>query len=200
MASIDRATGNVKSYAALLESARTEDSKALAPRLLLVRHYLLTGNPTRALDIAMEAGTIEPKHPDVLNALGEAYSANGDKIGAAGTYAELANVIPLSPLAQYRLALAYLAKEDYRAALDPLKRALRLKADYLDAEVALALLEYRASRYDDLLRLAQDSATTSQASDRLHARGRRLDGATEVRRRETRTRRRSRGAKAMAWQ
>ena len=155
LASIDRATGNVKGYAALLESARTEDSKALAPRLLLVRHYLLTGNPTRALDIATEASTIEPKHPDVLNALGEAHSANGNKVNAAGTYAELANVIPLSPLAQYRLALAHIAREDYRAAADPLKRALRLKPDYLDAEVALALLEYRAGRYDDSLRLAQ---------------------------------------------
>ena len=155
LASIDRATGNVKSYAALLESARTEDSKALAPRLLLIRHYLLTGNPTRALDIATEASTIEPKHPDVLNALGEAHSANGDKVNAVSTYAELANVVPLSPLAQYRLAMAYLAREDYRAAEVPLKRALRLKPDYLDAEVALALLEYRAGRYDDSLRLAQ---------------------------------------------
>ncbi len=155
LASIDRATGNVKGYAAWLETARTEDSEALAPRLLLIRHYLLTGNPTRALDIATEASTIEPKHPDVLNALAEAHSANGDKVNAVSTYAELANVLPLSPLAQYRLALAYLSREDYPAAEVPLKRALRLKPDYLDAEVALALLEYRARRYDDSLRLAQ---------------------------------------------
>ena len=156
LASIDRATGNVKGYAELLESARTEDSKALAPRLLLIRHYLLTGNPTRALDIATEASTIEPKHPDVLNALGEAHSANGDKVNAVSTYAELASVVPLSQLAQYRLAMAYLARDDYLAAEVPLKRALRLKPDYLDAEVALALLEYRAGRYDDLLRLARE--------------------------------------------
>jgi putative PEP-CTERM system TPR-repeat lipoprotein len=37
-----------------------------------------------------------------------------------------------------------------------LKRALRLKPDYLDAEVALALLEYRSGRYDDSLRLARE--------------------------------------------
>jgi putative PEP-CTERM system TPR-repeat lipoprotein len=51
--------------------------------------------------------------------------------------------------------MANLAKEDYRAAEEPLMRALRMKPDYVDAEAALALLHARAERYDDSLRLAQ---------------------------------------------
>ena len=110
---------------------------------------------SKALAVAAEARTIQPYHPDVLNVQGEAQSASGDKPGAVTTFATLVKIVPESPLAHYRLATAYMAKEDYVAAADSFRNALKLKSDYLDAKAGLALVEYRAGKYDESLALAQ---------------------------------------------
>src|SRR5262249_4794383 len=154
-ASIEQATGNAGEYAAWLEKAREADSTALMPRLLLIRHYLLVKNTKDALAIAVEAKGLQPKHPDVLNLLGEAQSASGDKRAAVATYPSLVAIPPNSPLAHYRLATAYVAAENYTNAADSLGKALKLKPDYVDAKASLALLEYRAGKYDESLKLAQ---------------------------------------------
>ena len=70
----ERATGNANEYVSWLEKARSTDSKALAPRLLLARHYLQTNDANQARDVAVEAQTIQPEHPDVLNLLGQKVS------------------------------------------------------------------------------------------------------------------------------
>jgi len=155
LASVEQTTGNLKEYVSWLEKARSTDSKAVAPRLLLARYYLQANDAKQARAIAMEANTLEPNHPDALALLGEAQSASNDKAGAVAAYANLVNLMPQSPLAQYRLATAYIASGDFAAAAEPLKKALNLKPDYVDAEVALALLEYRAARFGESLRLAQ---------------------------------------------
>lgn len=155
LASVERATGNSNEYASWLEKARSANSTALEPRMLLVRHYLQTKDANRARAAAIEAKTIQPEHPDVLNLLGEAQSASNDKAGAVAAFATLVTVVPQSPLAHYRLATAYIANENYVAAADSLKKALKLKANYVDAEGLLALLEYRAARYSESLSLAQ---------------------------------------------
>ncbi len=155
LASVERAMGNSNEYASWLEKARSADSTALMPRLLLVSHYLQKNDATQALAVATEAKNIQPKHPDVLNLLGEAQSASNDKAGAVTTYASLVSLVPQSPLAHYRLATAYMGNVNYAAAADSLKKALKLKADYVDAMAALAMLEYRAARYSESLSLAQ---------------------------------------------
>jgi putative PEP-CTERM system TPR-repeat lipoprotein len=149
------ATRDFSKYAAWLEKARSADSRALEPRLLLARHYLNTKNANLAQSVALEASAIQPKDPEVLNLLGEAQAANNDKPGAVTTYASLVNLAPRSPLAHYRLATAQMANQAYDAAAESLKKALSLKADYVDAEAALGVLEHRAGRYSESLRLAQ---------------------------------------------
>ena len=155
LASIDRAAGNPTGYLAWLERARSEDPAAIAPRILLVQHYLLNRSAAKALIIANEARTIAPDHPDVLNALAEAQSASGDKAGAVSSYVLMVKVVPQSRLAYYRLAMAQAANGDPREAIDSLRRALRLKPDYIDAETAMAMLEYQIGRYGDSLRVAR---------------------------------------------
>jgi putative PEP-CTERM system TPR-repeat lipoprotein len=155
LASVERATGNVKGYVSWLEKARGEDTQTLAPRLLLASYYLRTNDAKSALEVANEARAIEPKHPDVLNALAEAQTAAGDPTGAAATYAALVASVPESPLAHYRLAMAKVRVEDYLNAETSLKRALQLKPKYEDALAALALVEYKLGHYDEALKLAR---------------------------------------------
>lgn len=155
MASIEQATGHPSEYASWLEKARSADSTALAPRLLLVSYYLQAKDPERARTVALEAKTIQPNHPDVLSLLGEAQSARGDRAGAVATLSSLVTLMPQSPLAHYQLATAYMANQDFAAAAESLRKALKLKADYVDAEAALALLELRAARFGESLSLAQ---------------------------------------------
>jgi putative PEP-CTERM system TPR-repeat lipoprotein len=154
-AGVERATGNSNEYAAWLEKARSASSTALEPRMLLARHYLQTNNANQARAAAIEAKNIQPRNPDVLHLLGEAQFASNDKAGAVTTYASLVGLVPQSPLAHYRLATAYMGNENYVAAADSLKKALKLKADYVDAKAALGLLEIRAQRYSEALKLAQ---------------------------------------------
>ena len=155
LASIERATGNPGAYADWLEKARKANATDLMPRLLLVRHYLLVKNTKDALAVAVEAKGLQPRHPDVLNLLGEAQSASGEKDAAVATYSSLVSVVPNSPLAHYRLATAYFALENHANAGEALRKALKLKPDYVDAKAALALVEYRAEKYGESLKLAQ---------------------------------------------
>jgi putative PEP-CTERM system TPR-repeat lipoprotein len=155
LASVERATGNVKGYVSWLEKARGEDTLALAPRLLLASYYLRANDAKSALEVANEARAIQPKHPDVLNAVAEAQTAGGDPTGAAATYAALVASVPESPLAHYRLAMAKVAVEDYLNAETSLKRALQLKPKYEDARAALSLVEYKLGHYDEALKLAR---------------------------------------------
>lgn len=155
LAGVERAMGNSGEYASWLEKARSANEAALEPRMSLARHYLRTNDVSRALAPAAEARAIQSDNPEVLTLLGEAQSASNDKAGAVATYTSLVAALPQSPLAHYRLAMAYAANEDYAAATEWLRKALKLKADYVDAEEGLAVLEYRAGRYGEALSLAQ---------------------------------------------
>ncbi len=155
LAGVERAIGNSGEYAAWLEKARSANEAALEPRVALARYYLQTNDVNRALAPAAEARAIQSDNPDVLSLLGDAQSASNDRTGAVATYTKLVAVLPQSAFAHYRLAMAYTANEDYAAAADALRKALKLKAGYIEAEEGLAVLEYRAARYGESLSLAQ---------------------------------------------
>ena len=155
LAGVERATGNSEEYASWLEKARSANEAALEPRVSLARHYLQTKDINRALAPATEAKAIQSDNPGVLRLLGEVQSASNDKAGAVATYSSLVTAIPQSASAHYELAKAYVSNEDYAAAAESLRRALKLKPDYVDAEEGLAVLEYRAARYGESLTLAQ---------------------------------------------
>lgn len=155
LAQLERAGGNVSESVGWLEKAIKVDSTALPPRLMLAEHYLQSREPQKALALMSEAKASHPKHPGVLNLLGRAQFASGEKSSAVVTYQSLASLQPRSPLAHYQLAAILIATENYPAATESLKKALQLKPDYLDAEAALSALDLRAGRHADALKIAQ---------------------------------------------
>ncbi|MGE5028113.1 MAG: XrtA/PEP-CTERM system TPR-repeat protein PrsT [Betaproteobacteria bacterium] len=155
LAQLERAAGNAGESVSWLEKAIKADAAALTPRLMLAEHYLQSREPQKALVLLTEAGASHPNHPDVLNLLGQAQFASGDKSNAVATYQSLASSQPQSPLAHYRLATILIATENYPAAKESLNKALKLKPDYLDAEVVLASLELHAGKQAEALKIAQ---------------------------------------------
>lgn len=155
LAQLERASGNAGESAGWLEKAIKEDPVALPPRLMLADHYLHSREPQKALALMSETKASHPNHPGVLNLLGRAQFASGEKSSAVVTYQSLASIQPQSPLAHYQLASILIATENYPAATESLKKSLQLKPDYLDAEVTLASLELRAGRVAGALKIAQ---------------------------------------------
>ncbi len=155
LAQFEYTTGSAGEFVVWLEKAIKADPAALAPRLMLGEHYLQSHEPRKALSVAAEAKASFPGQPDVLNLLGRAQFASGEKDGAVATYQGLVSAQPQSPLAYYQLATVQVATENYPAAEDSLKKALQLKPDYLEAEGALAYLEMRSKHPKEAARIVQ---------------------------------------------
>ena len=155
LASIDRSTGNMTGYRDWLEKAHKMDPSAEAPALLLGRYYLTKRDFAKAEAVAKDVLATQPRHPDMINLLAEAQAARGDKLTAMRTYARLAETVPLSADAHYKLAMARLATGDYERAGESLRAALKLKPDHVDALAAMALVEYQAGNYSEVIRLAR---------------------------------------------
>lgn len=66
----DKGQGNSARAESLLQQARTQNPKALDPRLMLVSLHLRTGDRAGALELSREASQIAPDAPGVLRALG----------------------------------------------------------------------------------------------------------------------------------
>ena len=156
MAQLEAGSGNESQSLVWLEKAKSASPDALGPRLNIAAHYLRTRNYAKALAELTEAQRSHPEDPEVLDLLGQAQWADGQKSQAVLTYKKLASVYPTSPVAYYRLALAQANTEDNSGAAESFKKAVQLKPDYEEAIRALADLEVRAGRAAEALKLARD--------------------------------------------
>ena len=155
MASLAGSAGQEKEYIGWLERAANANPSALEPRLQLARYYLQKKEPQKALSIAREAKNANPNNPIALDLLGSTQLAAGEKDNALATYAHIVEVTPKSPVAHLKLAAMQSIMQNPRAARSALNKALELKPDYLDAQVALIALETKEARYAEALKLAQ---------------------------------------------
>lgn len=147
--------GKNKEATAWLERASQENPDALQPSLLLGAHYLRLGEKQKSLALAKKLQGTHRDDPDVLELLAQTKLANNDKAGALESYTKLAVVLPESALAQYRVASIHMAMQNPSAASDALKKALAIKPDYLDAQLAQAALEVRKGNHDGALAIAR---------------------------------------------
>jgi putative PEP-CTERM system TPR-repeat lipoprotein len=155
LAEIAFAYGDKKESVVWLEQAAKSNPGAYQPRLLLIGHYLQGGNKGKALTLAQELESAYPNNPEVQDAFGQAQLANGQKDGALRTYQKLATLLPESPVPQIRLATMHTILENASAATNALRRALELKPDYLEAQLALASLAAKGGRYLEAQTLAR---------------------------------------------
>lgn len=139
---------------ALLTKAVDANPNDAAPRLLLIDHLLRNKDNKLALTAAQNALTAQPNSAELVSALGRAQQASGDVNQAIKTYSKLASMQPLSPVPHIRLAEAQLANKEPKAAESSLRKALDIKADFLDAQRGLILLALGDKRHADALKVA----------------------------------------------
>jgi putative PEP-CTERM system TPR-repeat lipoprotein len=139
-----------------LERARRADDKALAPRLLLARHYLEAGQPQASRAVAFEAVTADPGNPEALVALGLAQIATKDTANAIATFQKLVSLAPKSAPALLRLASAYMAASKPADAEQAIGKALVLSPDSVDGKFAMGLVQLRLKRFLEAQKIARE--------------------------------------------
>ncbi len=136
-----------------LERAHRASPASVQASIMLARAYAQAGDVKKALEVVQQAQTSNPDNPEVLDALGGLQLNGGLKEQALTTYTKLVALQPDSPAALYRLAAAQ-AVNSNPAAAATLKKALALKPDFAEAQVALVDLELRAGRYAEAMKIA----------------------------------------------
>lgn len=156
LAGIALSQGKNDDATAWLERARNENPGEIQPALQLGAHYLRIGENKKALDLAKRLQGIHSDNLPVIELLAQAQLANDDKAAALENYQRLVARLPDSPAAHFRVATLHEAMQNPRAAADALKRALALKPDYLEAQLAQARLEIKNNNLDGALKISKE--------------------------------------------
>jgi len=141
------ATGETEEAAAWLEQARSSNPGAVKPSILLVRLYLQQQETDKALDIARQLELSQPKNPEVLKTLALAQAEAGNDKEAVDTLRTLVNVSTNPAEAHYMLGIIYLKQQKPDSARQSLLRAIGIKDDYPDAQLALAKIHIREKKF-----------------------------------------------------
>ncbi len=150
-----RSGGAKAEVAELLERAVAANPTEKSARLLLIEFHLRNKDYKLALSAAQNAVAAVPDSPELLDGLGRAQQASGDKNQALATFNKVVALQPLSPMPHMRLAEAHMAAKDKAAAAASLRKALDIKPDLLDAQRGLILLAMDSKNYSDATNLAR---------------------------------------------
>lgn len=151
-----RTGGTSEEILALINKAVAASPSESAPRVALVSQYLRSKDPKKALGAAQDALAAMPERPELLDALGRAQQAGEDFNQALTTYGKLSAIMPSSPQPYLRMAEINAAAKSPDAAAQSLRKALALKADLIEAQRALVLLEMQAGKPKNALVLARE--------------------------------------------
>ena len=151
-----RAGGASSEVAALITKAVDANPTAVPPRLLLIDYLIRTGDVKQASAAAQSAVAAMPDKGELLDALGRAQLAGGDVNQAISTFNKVAAMQPLSPIPHMHLAEAYIADKKKENAIQSLNKALTIRADYLEAQRALIILDATSDRYQRAVTTARD--------------------------------------------
>ena len=151
-----QAGGSADEVAALINKAIAANPKELTPRLALIGLYLKNQDAKKAIAAANDGLSALPDNPELTHALGRAQQAAGDTEAALTTFNKLAQLQPTSPLPWIRIAEVQMQAKNNSAAMQSLKKALTIKPDLVDAQVALMRLEIADGRSKEALTMARD--------------------------------------------
>ena len=147
--------GKPDEVAALIGQAVTASPNEAAPRLALIGLYLGAKDPKKALSAAQDALSVLPDRPEILDAAGRAEQEAGDFNQALTTYGKLAGLMPNSVQPHLRMAEIHLVAKNKDAAMQSLKKALALKADSIEAQRGIMMLDLDAGRTAEALAMAR---------------------------------------------
>lgn len=150
-----RAGAPKEEVATRLRKAMETNPDALAPRLLLIDHYLTHNDYKPALTVAQAGEPIFGKSPELMDALGRAQMASGETNQAVNTFNQLAALTPTSPGPQMRLAGLYTSINKPDEAIKSYQSALKIKPDLLAAQSALVAIDAVANRPQQAIAMAR---------------------------------------------
>lgn len=150
-----KAGGNVDDVAALIGKAVAANPAEPKSRLALIGLYLSAREIKKALAAAQDALGVLPDRPEILDAAGRAQQAAEDFNQALATYGKLATLMPSSPLPYIRMAEIQVAAKNRDAAMQSLRKALSVKADSIEAQRGIMMLDLDAGRPAEALAMAR---------------------------------------------
>jgi len=140
LAMLDAREGNETALVTHLEQAKSADSAALQPRLLLARYYLAKGKPEQVAPLFAGLDARVQKSPEVLELQAMAQIAGKDPSAAQLTLEQLLKSAPDSAPIRHAMAMAMAGLGDNKRVKEELQRAVELDANYMPSRLALARL------------------------------------------------------------
>lgn len=151
-----RAKAPAEEVIGLLNKAIAVNPTDPGHRAALVGYYLIgLKDSNKAIAVAQEAIAAIPESPEVFDALGKAQEASGDLNQALVTYGKLAAIQPSLTQPYMRMAEINTVSKNPSAAAQNLRKALEIKPDLISAQRGLAMLEARANRPKEAMKVAQ---------------------------------------------
>ena len=147
--------GKSDEVAALISKAIVAHPAEVTPRLALIGLYLGVKDSKKAVSAAQDALAALPDQAEILDAAGRAQQAAEDFNQALATYGKLANLKPDSPQPYLRMAEIHVAAKNKDAALQSLRKALAVKADSLEAQRGIMMLDLDAGRSTEAIAMAK---------------------------------------------
>ena len=147
--------GKLDEVAGLINKAIVANPSEAAPRIALIGIYMGAKDTKKALAAAQDALAVLPNNPQVLDAAGRAQQAAGEFNQALATYGKLATLAPNSPQPYLRMAEIQVAAKNKEAAMQELRKALSVKADSVEAQRGIMMLDLDAGRTAEALAMAR---------------------------------------------
>ena len=161
----EKSGGTSEDVAAMLTKAIKSNPTAVGPHLALIQHHAARKDLKKALNAAQDAVAALPQSPELLDVLGQAQAAAGDRNQSINSFTKLANMQPESPRAYLRLAALYNESKDADAARTNLQRALVIEPGLLAAQRALIELEVKSNHPDAAIAVARTVRKQRPADD-----------------------------------
>jgi len=156
---ISRTRGPEKDVLDWIQKAKAAAPDAKEPVRAEIEHYRRTGQLDKALAIAIEQKKVRPGDPEVLEVVGKLLIAKGLARDAVAVYGDRAVLLPNSPEAQLDFANAQLHAKDPLGASNTLRKVLRLKPGYPEAQALLVSAELAQDRAVRALQVAREVQT-----------------------------------------
>ena len=138
-----------------LDLAIKADPNDATPRLLLIDHYLGSGQTKPALTAVQAALTVLPENAELLDRLGRTQLAGGNSQQAITTFSKLAVLNPKSPLPQLRLADAHAATKNTAGVAAAVRKANEIAPNQLLVQQAMLNLSMIENKPAQALAIAR---------------------------------------------
>lgn len=146
-----------------LERARSANPRAIEPRVLLARYYVVANRNSEVVRISNELEEISENHPETLKLRGAILAGQGQFDQSNQLYDKLAEAAPTADNL-LRLAKSEMRLEKYASARNNLDKVLKLNPNSISAQSMMASLEVRDLEYAAALKRGKRLQATAPDS------------------------------------